>query len=202
MTLTQWLLNAGLLVFILASNLGTRPLTAARLAMPVVLSVFAAVAFLSNAPVVGNDVALDFVGAAAGVALGIVAGMLMRVRRGAGRRLVSTAGSAYAVLWFIVIGGRVAFAESANGWAKAAITDFSISNRITGSDAWTAAFIVMALTMVAARVLTTMVRCRVLASSAGSGTMSDSGTFIPSPANRDHHVSQELTARASFERRP
>ena len=162
MTLAQWLLNLGLLVFILGTNLGTRPVTRRRLVIPLILAVVAGGVFLDSVPVAGNDVALDVVGAGLGVALGILAGMFMNVTRAANRKIISTAGTAYAVLWFLVIGGRVAFAESANGWAQGAIRDFSISNHITGSDAWTTAFIIMALTMVGARVITTLVRCRAL----------------------------------------
>jgi len=162
MTTTQWLLNAGLLIFILATNLGTRPVTRRRLSLPIILAAVAGVLLLSNVPTRGNDLALDFIGAGAGVALGILAALLMRVERNHRGQVVSTAGFPYALLWLLVIGGRVAFAESASRWAAAAIRDFSISNAITGADAWTAAFIIMALTMVAARVVTTYIRCRAL----------------------------------------
>ena len=162
MTTTQWLLNIGLLIFILATNLGTRPVTRRRLAMPLLLAAVAGVLLLSNVPTRGNDVALDFIGGGAGVALGILAALLMRVERRADGLVVSKAGPPYALLWLLVIGGRVVFAESAAGWAAPGIRDFSISNAITGADAWTAGFVIMALTMVAARVITTFVRCRAL----------------------------------------
>jgi hypothetical protein len=170
MTTTQWLLNAGLLIFILATNLGTRPVTRRRLILPIILAAVAGILMLSNIPTHGNDLALDYIGAGAGVGLGILAALLMRVELNAAGRVTSTAGLPYAVLWLLVIGGRVAFAESASGWASAGVRDFSISNSITGSDAWTAAFIIMALTMVAARVVTTYIRCRALPARVGVGT--------------------------------
>jgi hypothetical protein len=169
MTATQWLLNIGLLIFILATNLGTRAVTRRRLAMPLVLAAVVGVLLLSTVPTGGNDVALDFIGAGAGVALGILAGLLMPVQRRTDGTVTSNAGVLYALLWLLVIGGRIAFAESANGWAAAGIRDFSISNAITGADAWTAAFVVMALSMVAARVMTTLVRCRALPARSGVG---------------------------------
>jgi len=162
MTTTQWLLNAGLLIFILATNLGTRPVTRRRLLLPILLAAVAGILLLSNVPTRGNDLALDFIGAGAGVALGILAALLMKVERTSRGSVVSRAGFPYALLWLLVVGGRVAFAESANGWAAPAVRDFSITNSITGSDAWTAAFIIMALTMVSARVVTTYIRCRTL----------------------------------------
>lgn len=177
MTTAQWLLNIGLLIFILATNLGTRPVTRRRLAMPIILAAVAGVLLLADVPTRGNDVALDIIGAGAGVALGILAGVLMPVRRRADGTVTSTAGLPYVLLWLLVIGGRIAFAESANGWAAAGIRDFSISNAITGADAWTAAFVIMALSMVTARVITTLVRCRALPVPAGAGGP------VPAPAH-------------------
>lgn len=162
MTTTQWLLNIGLLIFILATNLGTRPVTRRRLAMPLLLAAVAGILLLSNVPTRGNDIALDFIGAGAGMALGILAALLMPIERHSDGEVRSNAGLPYALLWLLVIGGRIAFAESATGWASTGIRNFSNNNAITGADAWTAAFVIMALTMVAARVLTTFVRCRAL----------------------------------------
>lgn len=168
MTTAQWLLNLGLLIFILATNLGTRPVTRRRLTLPIILAVVAGAWLLSDVPTRGNDVALDFIGAGTGVALGILAALLMPVKRRPDGTVESKAGAMYALLWLVVIGGRVAFAESANGWAAASIRDFSITNAITGADAWTAAFIIVALTMVTARVITTLIRCRSLPLVAGA----------------------------------
>lgn len=177
MNTTQWLLNIGLLIFILATNLGSRPVTRRRLALPLLLAAVAGTVLLSDVPTRGNDVALDFIGAGAGVALGILAALLMPVERRADGRVVSRAGAPYAALWLLVIGGRIAFAESANGWAAAGIRDFSITNAITGADAWTAAFIIMALTMVTARVLTTLIRSRALALRSGTNATTPAYRF-------------------------
>ncbi|RAN73292.1 hypothetical protein B5P43_31365 [Bacillus sp. SRB_336] len=169
MTTAQWLLNIGLLIFILGTNLGTRPVTRRRLAMPVLLAGAAGILLLSNVRTGGNDVALDFVGAGAGIALGILAALLMPLGRRGDGTVASKAGLPYALLWLLVIGGRVAFAESATGWAATGIRDFSISNSITGADAWTAAFVIMALAMVVARVATTFILRRALPPSINAG---------------------------------
>ena len=162
MNTTQWLLNIGLLVFVLGTNLGTRPVTRTRIILPVLIAVVAGMLFLGNVPVRGNDVALDYIGGGIGVALGILAGLFMRIERTGTFRTVSKAGTSYAAVWILVIGGRVAFAQSADGWAAQAVRQFSIDNHITGADAWTAAFIIMALAMVASRVATTIVRAQAL----------------------------------------
>ena len=157
MTVTQYLLNAGVLVFVLATNLGTRHLTWRRLALPLVLVAGAAAVFLRDLPTSGNDATLEAVGLAAGVALGLLAGAAMSVRHEAGRP-VTSAGSAYAALWVAVVVGRVLFAYGADHWFSRQIGLFSYEHRITGADAWTAAFVLMALAMVSTRVVVTAVR--------------------------------------------
>ena len=66
--------------------------------------------------------------------------------------MVMRAGLAYAALWIAVIGGRILFAYGADHWFPRAIGRFSMTHQITGADAWTAAFILMALVMVLVRV--------------------------------------------------
>lgn len=158
MSSAQYALNVGLLAYILASNLGTRRLTRGRLLLPVALVGVAAWFFLRDLPTLGNDVQLELLGAGAGAALGVLAGMLVTVRRGRTGALVTYAGAAYAALWVVVIGGRVAFAYGAEHWFPVAIGRLSMTHRITGADAWTAAFVLMALAMVLTRVLVTALR--------------------------------------------
>jgi hypothetical protein len=166
MTTEQLLLNAGLLLFVLATNLGTRALTTRRLLFPLVVVGVAGAIYLRDLPTSGGDGRLVLAGALSGVALGCLAGLLMRVRdMGAGRR-VTRAGWAYAALWVAVVGGRVAFAYSATGWAARAVGEFSVRHQVTGAHAWTAAFVLMALVMVTTRVAVTALRGR----PAGRGT--------------------------------
>lgn len=157
MSLAQYALNAGLLVFVLASNLGTRLLTVRRLAMPLVLVVVAGFAFLRDVPTLGNDPILELAGLGCGIALGLLAGGLVAVRHRDGH-LVTVAGTTYAALWTVVVGGRVLFAYGADHWFTAQIGRFSYEHQITGANAWTAAFVLMALAMVTTRVVVTAVR--------------------------------------------
>ena len=154
MSTAQYALNLGLLVYILATNLGTHRLTRTRLLTPVALVAVAAWAFLRDVPTSGNDVRLELVGAVSGVVLGVAAGLLVRVHRTADGA-ATRAGAPYAALWVAVIGGRVAFAYGAEHWFSRDIGQFSMTHQITGADAWTAAFVLMALAMVATRVLVT-----------------------------------------------
>ncbi|WP_285117278.1 hypothetical protein [Leifsonia sp. fls2-241-R2A-40a] len=157
MTLDQYLLNIGLLAFILISNLGARKMSSLRLLLPVLIAAVCGGLFLTDVPTAGNDVQLEAIGISAGIALGVAAGFFMRVEVRDGVTMLR-AGWPYALLWLIVIGGRMLFAYGADHWFPAQIADFSMSARITGAPAWAAAFILMALVMVVARVATTALR--------------------------------------------
>jgi hypothetical protein len=154
MTTTEYLLNIGILALVLATNLGTRALSWRRLLVPVLLVALAGAGFLRQMPTVGNDLVLELAGLTAGVLLGVVAALLVHVRRD-GDRVVTSAGVGFAALWVVVIGGRMLFAYGAQHWYGRAIGGFSRSYQITGSGAWTAAFVLMALAMVISRVLVT-----------------------------------------------
>src|SRR4051794_942270 len=157
MTTTMYLLNLGLLAFVLRANLGTRVVTPPRLGLPVLLVLVAGAVFLRHVPTAGHDVVLQVVGAGAGVVLGVAAAALVRIERNRGDRLVMRAGVAYPALWTAVIGGRMLFAYGADHWFPAAIGRFSMTHQITGADAWTAAFILLSLSMVLVRVATSAV---------------------------------------------
>jgi hypothetical protein len=155
MNTTQYLLNAGLLAFVLWANLGTRTVSRVRFTLPLLLVAVAAAVFLRNVPTMGHDIELELVGVGAGAVLGLIAAALVRVERDGRGRLVMRAGIAYAALWIAVIGGRCVFAYGADHWFGRAIGEFSMTHQITGADAWTAAFILMALSMVVVRVAAT-----------------------------------------------
>ena len=154
MSTTQWILNLALLAWVLLRNLGTRPLDRTAFTVPLLVVGVAAGVFLRDVPTAGNDVALDVVFTAGGVVLGAVATALTRIRVDGGRAFV-TAGTAFAALWIAVIGGRILFAEWANGPGSPMIGRFSVEHLITGADAWTAAFVLMALAMVVGRTVST-----------------------------------------------
>ncbi len=156
MSITQYALNLGLLGYVLISNIGTHRISPTRLLLPFGLVVVAGAVFVRHPPIRGNDLTLELVGVAAGVVLGAVAGLLVRVRRDEDGRLVMRAGAAYAALWTGVIGGRVLFAYGAEHWFAASIGAFSSAHRITGADAWTAGFVLMALAMVLTRLAVTV----------------------------------------------
>jgi hypothetical protein len=166
MTTGELLLNIGVLAFVLASGLGTRTLTRRRFRLPIVLVVIVGFIFLRSAPTAGNDVGFDVTFGLVGVAFGALAGCLMAVRRDpADGSLVTKAAAGYAGIWIAVIGGRILFAYGSDHWFAVQIATFSRQHAITGSSGWTAAFVIMAISMVAARVAVTGLKAARIAAS-------------------------------------
>ncbi len=157
MSTTQWILSIVLLAWALLRNVGTREVTRGTYLVPIVLVVVAAGFFLLPLPTAGNDLDLVVAFGAVGVLFGLAASAVTRLRHRGGR-LVATAGAGFASLWLVMIGGRIAFAEWANGSGARAVGTFSMDHAITGADAWTAALVVMALGMVLARTVALALR--------------------------------------------
>lgn len=161
MNLTQWILSIALLAWALLRNVGTRRITSLTFLVPTAIVAIAAAAFLVPLPSAGNDLALVGLFAAAGAALGVAASAVTRLHQDR-EGIVATAGVGFASLWVVVIGARIAFAEWATGPGAPTVGAFSRDHLITGADAWTAAFVALALGMVLARTFALAVRTRQL----------------------------------------
>lgn len=159
MSTTQWILSLALLAWALLRNLGTREVTRGTFVLPLVIVGAAAAYFLVPLPTAGNDLDLVVVFGVVGALLGVAAAAVTRLHHRDGR-LLATAGAAFAALWVLMIGGRIAFAQWATGSGATTVGMFSRDHAITGADAWTAAFVVMALGMVLARTVVLAVRAR------------------------------------------
>lgn len=162
MSTAQWILTIALLGWALLRNVGTREVTRSTFVLPLVLVAVASAFFLFPVPSSGNDVGLIVAFGAAGVLLGLAASAATRLQRRDGV-VLATAGALFAGLWIAMIAARIAFAEWATGSGAQTVGLFSREHLITGADAWTAAFVVMALGMVLARTLHLIVRTRRLA---------------------------------------
>ena len=154
MNATEIITFVGFAAVIIATQVGRRQLTARRFLLPLGVVGFVAYHYLQSIPTVGGDLDFEISLSIAGAVCGLLAGLLMRVERdGKTGSIVTQAGLAYAALWVIVFGGRLAFAWAAqNVWSQQ-VAQFSIQHQITGSAAWTAAFVFMALSMVLARTM-------------------------------------------------
>ncbi|MBV9280775.1 MAG: hypothetical protein JOZ41_11880 [Chloroflexi bacterium] len=163
MNATEILTFVGLAALIIGTQVGRHPLTPRRLLLP-----FAAALvgfhYLQTIPTVGGDLDFDIALSLAGAACGVLAAFLMGVERdGRTGRIVLQAGLAYAALWVIVFGGRLAFAWAASNVWTHQVEQFSLQHEITGNAAWTAAFVLMALSMVVARTAVVAIRALLVA---------------------------------------
>ncbi len=172
MSTAQWILNLALLGWVLTRNLGTHRVTRATFLVPLAVVAAAGAWFLRDLPTDGHDLDLELIGIATGLVLGTLAALLTRMHRRQGHLAVS-AGTAFAAVWIATIGGRMLFAQWAAHSGARTIGEFSMRHQITGADAWTAAFVLMALTMVAVRLVVTAVQ--VWAQQSPSATMAEAG---------------------------
>jgi hypothetical protein len=158
----MYLINA-ILVLMVIRQIREHSLDLRALAVPVLAVGAAAVMFLHSVPAGGNDVALELLGVTAGAAMGAIGGLATRLRRGADGRPTGRAGVLAAGMWVAGVGARMAFAFAATHGAGPAIGRFSIAHHITGSGAWVAALVMMALADVLTRLAVVYLRGRRLA---------------------------------------
>ena len=123
----------------------------------------AAVMFLHSVPAGGSDLALEAAGVAAGAAMGAIGGLATRLRLDADGRPLGRAGVLAAGMWIGGVGARLVFAIAAGNGAGPAIARFSVAHHITGSAAWVAALMLMALADVLTRLAVIYSRGRRLA---------------------------------------
>jgi hypothetical protein len=162
MNINMYLINA-LLVLLVIRQVREHQLDLRALAIPVLAVGAAAVFFLHSVPGGGNDIMLELAGVSAGAAMGAVGGLATRLRLGADGRPAGRAGWLAASMWIGGVGARMAFAFAATHGAGPAIGRFSIAHHITGSDAWVAALVMMALADVLTRLAVVWLRGRALA---------------------------------------
>lgn len=153
MDLKTELLIAALIVGSVLLQFGERKLVWWRLVLPLAIVGYFAAKYLTGFPTQGNDLLFELTGAMIGIATGLIAGALMGVRRTEQDQILVRAGIAYAALWIVVFGARIAFAWVAtnNAAFDRQLGLFSYQHQITGEAAWTAFFILQAVLMVAVR---------------------------------------------------
>ena len=162
MNINMYVINA-ILVLMVVRQIREHSLDLRALAVPVLAVGAAAVFFLHSVPGGGNDMALELLGVSAGAAMGAAGGLATRLRRDADGRALGRAGALAASMWVAGVGARMAFAFAATHGAGPAIGRFSITHHITGSNAWVAALVMMALADVLTRLAVVYLRGRRLA---------------------------------------
>ena len=160
-----YLINA-LLVLLVVRQIREHQLDARVLAVPVLAVAAAAVMFLHSVPSGGSDLALDLLCVSAGAAMGAIGGLATRLRLAADGRPLGRAGTLAAGMWIAGVGARMVFYFAATHGAGPAIARFSMAHHITGSAAWTAALVMMALADVLTRLVVVYLRGRRLTATA------------------------------------
>ncbi len=140
-----------ILVLMVVRQIREHQLDLRALGVPVLAVGAAAVFLLHTVPGGGNDIALELLCVSAGAAMGAVGGLATHLRRGSDGRPLGRAGWLAASMWIGGVGARMAFAFAATHGAGPAIARFSVAHQITGSDAWVAALVMMALADVLSR---------------------------------------------------
>lgn len=163
MTLTDYIVNIALIGLVVLQIRG-RALTVRNLALPVVLSAWAASQYLKAIPTAGNDLVLELGLAGLGIALGAAAALTSHISARPDGVAVARAGAAAAALWVGGVGARLVFVLWVQHGGEAAVARFSAHHDITTGAAWAAALVLMGILEAVSR--TALVYVRALRSGA------------------------------------
>jgi hypothetical protein len=152
--------NLVILVTVLLSDCGRRPVTALRLARPFIAAAVIVSFFFRGVQGSGSGLLVEAAGIGAGLALGVAASFLMRVSAGAAAGTAVTAGGkAYAAFWLAVVAARVYFTYGARHVFSRPLGAWLYASHVT-VDGLTAALIFFSVAMLLGRTGALAIRAR------------------------------------------
>jgi len=152
--------NLVILVTVLMSDYGRRPVTTLRLVRPFVAAAVIIPFFFTGVQSSGNGLLIEVAGVAAGLVLGIFAAFLMRVSADpATGRATTTGGNSYAAFWIAVVAARLYFTYGAQHVFSQQLGQWMYTSHIT-ANGLTAALIFFSVAMLLGRTGTLALRAR------------------------------------------
>jgi len=152
-----WILNLVVLGVLLEADLGRRKITWFRVLRPLITAGAFVGTYLSSVPTSGHNIALEALGAGAGILVGLASHLFMSVsygpvktRKGVRERAVSRAGFGYAAFWTVLFAGRLAFAYGSGHWFSSSVGQFLLAHQLSGTGL-TDSLVFMAITMALSR---------------------------------------------------
>lgn len=117
MSPTVWVPSLVFIVIVLWSDLGRHTVTLWRLVRPFLGAAIIVPFFIKGASGSGTGLLIEVAGLVAGLAVGALTTLFMRVSRDPETgRAISVAGIGYAVAWVVITLARLTFAYGANHW--------------------------------------------------------------------------------------
>jgi hypothetical protein len=166
MTITEYLLNAALVLAVVRQIRGKR-LIGSAIYVPLAICAYVAFEYLRSIPTAGNDLFLVATGATLGLLLGTLCGLATLVYHDAGGTPFARATGIAASLWVLGVGARIGFSLYAQHGGGRALEHFSVVHSLTLS-AWVAGFVLMAILEAVSRTAVLLVRARRLQSTPGA----------------------------------
>lgn len=151
MTTTDWIIDIAL-ILIVVRQMREERFTLRFVALPLGIVAYVAHTYLHSLPTSGNDIELIAASLAVGTALGVVGGLITRVR-GADGEAYAQAGPAAAALWIASMTARLGFILwITHSAGEAALGRFSIAHQISDANVWQTALVLLALSEVISRI--------------------------------------------------
>jgi len=159
MNLTDYLVDSALILLVLR-QIKEKRMDLHFVLLPLILVGIAAHSYLHSIPTAGNDLVLIVALGAIGTSFGLASALTTRVRADGGAHALARASFISAGLWIVSMSMRMGFQVYASHGGRDAVARFSLHHQITGSAAWTAALVIMAVAEVVTRTGILVVRDR------------------------------------------